>query len=371
MTSSGADSERDRLYLVLGGHIFFQTLSAAVQLGLFPLLSREGPLGPLEIAKSLGIGEKPARVLLLGCTALGLLRKDQDGYRNSPAAENLLIPGVSGNVVSIVLWQHFINYRPMYHFVDSLRQGRNVGLDLLPGEEPTLYGRLAHSPELERVFQDAMEAISAQANATLTAAADLAGVERVVDVGGGNGTNVIALARKYPHLRATVFDSAAVCEIARRNFEAVGLADRLEAVAGDCFKDPLPSADCFLLAHFCTIWSEEKNLALLGRCHEALSPGGRVLIFNMMQHDDGTGPLLAALGSPYFLTLATGEGMLYTWGEYEAWLKEAGFEAVERQALPSDHGLITGVKGRAPGRERKEAVPEKPRRPCSPTRDRS
>ena len=68
------------------------------------------------------------------------------------------------------------------------------------------------------------------------------------------------------------------------------------------------------------------------------------MIFNMMQNDEGTGPLSAAVGSPYFLTLATGEGMLYSWKEYEGLFREAGFLKVKRIVLPRDHGVITGIK---------------------------
>lgn len=168
----------------------------------------------------------------------------------------------------------------------------------------------------------------------------------MVDVGGGDGTNVIELARRWPHVRATVFDWPSVCDIARKNMEASGLADRLDTVAGDCFADPFPKgADCFLFAHFFTIWSEEKDRLLLKKCYDALPSGGKVLIFNMMQRDDETGPLSAAVGSPYFLTLATGEGMLYTWRQYESWMKEAGFKRVKKQRLLRDHGAIIGTKG--------------------------
>ncbi len=73
--------------------------------------------------------------------------------------------------------------------------------------------------------------------------------------------------------------------------------------------------------------------------------GGKVIIFNMMQRDDESGPLSAAVGSPYFLTLATGTGMLYTWHEYETWMRDAGFKNVHRRRLLRDHGLITGTKG--------------------------
>jgi hypothetical protein len=335
----------DRLVLVLGGHIFFQTLSAAVQLDLFSLLAKEGPLTLPALAGRLGLAEKPARILLLGCAALGLLHKEGDAYRNSPPAQQLLNRAAPGNLVPIVEWQHFINYRPMYFFAEALKANRNVGLEVLDGPGQTLYERLTRHPRLEQIFQEAMKAISVQANATLAAEVDLSHVRHLVDVGGGNGTNIIALARKYPGLRASVFDSPTVCEIARRNIAAHGLSDRLDAVPGDCFADPFPAgADCLLFAHFFTIWSEEKDRLLLRRCFEALPPGGTVVLFQMLQNDDGTGPLTAAMGSPYFLTLATGEGMLYTGREYETWMREAGFTAVTTQRLPRDHGAVIGRK---------------------------
>jgi cyclopropane fatty-acyl-phospholipid synthase-like methyltransferase len=335
----------DRLFLVLGGHIYFQTLSAAVRLDLFTLLAQRGELTRAEIAAALGVQEKPIRILLLGCSALGLLRKSGDRYSNGALAGQLLVRNAPGNITAVVEWQHFINYKAMYHFHDAIRENKNVGLKEFDGDEKTLYERLVHHPDLETIFQNAMQAISVQANASLAQYVDFSHVKHLVDVGGGNGSNIITLARKYPSLRATVFDSPSVCQIARENIEQAGLADRLDAVPGNCFTDPFPRGiDCLLFAHFFTIWSEEQNRSLLKKAHDALPPGGSVLIFNMMQSDDETGPLSAALGSPYFLTLATGEGMLYTWREYETWMRDAGFARVSKQALPRDHGVIIGVK---------------------------
>ena len=72
-----------------------------------------------------------------------------------------------GNIVDIVKWQNLINYRAMFRFYDSIRANTNVGLETFDGEGQTLYQRPAHKPELERVFQNAMAAISVQANAML------------------------------------------------------------------------------------------------------------------------------------------------------------------------------------------------------------
>ncbi len=339
------EDELDRFWLVLGGAIFFQTLRAATQLELFTLLSEHPGLTQPQIAERLGLEEKPARILLLGCTALGLLRKQDDTYANAPLAQLFLTRGSRKSLRSVIEWQHHINYKPMHSFLEALKENRNVGLREYKGDEPTLYQRLAHYPELEKIFQDAMADISVQANATFAESVDLSQVRHLVDVGGGNGSNIIALARKHPHLRATVFDSATVCERARANIQAAGLADRLGAVPGNTFVDKFPAGvDALLFAHFFTIWNEEENRQLLKKAFEGLPSGGSVFLFNMMQADTKDGPLTAALGSPYFLTLATGGGMLYTWREYETWMHEVGFVNVQRQVLPRDHGVIRGIK---------------------------
>jgi SAM-dependent methyltransferase len=334
----------ERLYLVFGGHLFFQTLRCAVRLGLFSLLEKEGPLTRREIAARLGIAEQPCRIVILGLTATGLLRKRGDRYSNSHLAKLLLVEESDRKITAYVELQHRVMYRGVYWMLESVREYRNVGIREFPGDEPTLYQRLAHDPEVEQIFQDAMQELSLQANTVLARFVDLASVRHLVDVGGGDGTNIIALARRWPHLRATVFDSPTVCEIARANIAKAGLADRLKAVPGEFFADPFPKdADCLMFAHFFTIWGAAKDRKLLKKCHDSLPSGGKVMIFNMMQHDDETGPLSAAVGSPYFLAVATGLGMLYTWSEYEAWMRETGFN-VERHRLLRDHGLIVGTK---------------------------
>jgi len=330
---------------MFGGHIFFQTLHAAVKLDLFTLLDREPGLILQEIAQRLRIQEQPARILLLGLTSTRILRKRGSQYYNSRLSKELLTKGSPNNLIPYVYLEHHAMFKAMPHFYESLLANKNVGLKEFSGKEPTLYQRLVHNPELEGIFQDAMQALSVQTNATFAKFVDLSNVNHLVDVGGGDGTNVIALARRYPHLRATVFDLPSVCEIARKNIAKHGMSDRLHVMPGNCFSDPLPQdADCFLFSHFFTIWSQEKDKHLLKKCFEALPKGGQVILFNMMQNNDGTGPLTAALGSPYFLTLATGEGMLYTWNEYQTWMKGAGFSKTKKIKLLRDHGAIIGVK---------------------------
>ena len=91
----------ERLYLVFGGHIFFQTLRTAVQLDLFTLLAKEGALTRQEIGKRLGISDQPARIVVLGLTATGLLRKRGRRYSNSHVAGILFVKDSPRKITSV------------------------------------------------------------------------------------------------------------------------------------------------------------------------------------------------------------------------------------------------------------------------------
>lgn len=337
----------ERLVLIAGGHTAFQLLWAGVELGLYDKLSARPGQSLDELAQSLGIVRQPARILLIGLTALGIIKLEKGGYFNTQLTEDRMVRGKPGYAASILGWQAHIVYPGMIDFVASLKENRNVGLERFAGTEPTLYERLAHDKHLEKVFQDSMSGLSRQANQFLPKAMDFGRFKHVVDAGGGDGTNAMAIARAYPGVKASVFDSASVCDHARQNIAQAGMSDRVGTWAGNFFDTPFPpDTDCVVYCHILTIWSMEKNLVLLKRTYDALPEGGAVVIFNMMGGDDDQGPLSTALGSPYFLAIATGEGMLHPWKDYEAALRGAGFRQTARldQGLPIDHGIIVGTK---------------------------
>jgi SAM-dependent methyltransferase len=333
------------LYFVLGGHIHFQTLSAANRLGVFDIIHKHKCVTRKELAALLKIEEQPCRILLLGLTTSKLLKKKGEQYYNSKLTEIYLVSTSPKTLKNVVDWQHFINYRAMPYFYESILQNTNVGLKEFPGEGNTLYERLASHPELENIFQLAMEDISRQANIQLLENLDLKNSQFAVDIGGGAGENITKLVKLNAHLKGGVFDSPTVAAMARLNFKKQGLENRLMAFEGNCFEDPLPSGpDCFILCHFLTIWSLEKNYRLIKKVYDTLPDGGKLAIFNMMQSDNETGPMSASMGSPYFLTLATGEGMLYCWKEYIELIHRAGFKKVDVTKLPMHHGLIVAQK---------------------------
>jgi SAM-dependent methyltransferase len=347
MSNMPLEFDLEHLILIAGGHTAFQLLWAGVELGLYDKLSARPEQTQEELAQSLGVARQPARILLIGLTALGVIKFENNRYRNAQLTEERMVSGKPDNVAPILGWQAHIVYPGMMDFVTSLKENRNAGLERFLGAGSTLYTRLTHDTRLEKIFQDSMSSLSKQANQFLPKAVDFSRFKHVVDVGGGDGTNAMAIARAYPAVKASVFDSASVCNHARENIARAGMSAQVDTWVGDFFNTPFPpDTDCIVYCHILTIWAMDKNRVLLMRAYEALPKGGQVVIFNMMGSDDDCGPLSTALGSPYFLAIATGEGMLHPWKAYEAVLKDIGFTQTLRLAkdLPIDHGVLVGIK---------------------------
>ncbi|NNJ05099.1 methyltransferase domain-containing protein [Streptomyces sp. PKU-MA01144] len=109
---------------------------------------------------------------------------------------------------------------------------------------------------------------------------DWSAVRHVLDVGGGSGGLLEAIALRAPHVRGTLVELAGPAGQARARFADAGLADRLTVSEGD-FRDPLPvTADLVLLSFVLLNWSDEDAPVILRRCVQALEPGGRVLVLD-------------------------------------------------------------------------------------------
>ncbi len=339
----------DKGMMVLFGPIYFQTLNAAVRLDLFTKLRKLGSLTKAEIAKQLDIEIKPASILVTVLVTIGFLKRSHKNgefyYKNTVLADIFLDKNQKTNIADIIGWYHHIVYRPMFWFTESLQQNTNLGLKEIPGTDGNLYQRLTHHPQLEKVFESAMEQLSLTANKMLTEFVDLSTVRHLVDVGGGNATNIIALAKKNPHLKTTVFDSPTVCKLAAENIAKHGMEEYCSTFEGNCFVDNFPrDADCFLFSHFLDIWSEEENALLTRKSYEALPLGGQIIILDNPLWENERGSFAAAASAPYFLGLASGHAHIYTVNDFKKWLRDAGFKKIRHQRLPQEHVAIIGIK---------------------------
>ncbi|XP_021735393.1 trans-resveratrol di-O-methyltransferase-like [Chenopodium quinoa] len=106
------------------------------------------------------------------------------------------------------------------------------------------------------------------------------GIESIVDVGGGTGTMVKAIAEAFPEMNCILFDQPHVVN----NLEQPNETRNLSYVAGDMFK-AIPQANVVLLKWILHNWSDENCIKILEKCKEAIpsrEKGGKLLTIDMV-----------------------------------------------------------------------------------------
>ena len=100
------------------------------------------------------------------------------------------------------------------------------------------------------------------------------------------------------------------------------MADRISFTPGSFFESIPTGCDLYMLSHIIHDWSEGQCLTILGNCHRAMSPSGRLLIIEMVLSEGNAfhpGKMLD------MTMLALTPGQERTELEYRALLERANF----------------------------------------------
>jgi demethylspheroidene O-methyltransferase len=162
----------------------------------------------------------------------------------------------------------------------------------------------------------------------------------LLDVGGGSGAFLAAVAAATPDLRLMLFDLPAVAQQGRERFARLRLEARATAFGGDFAQDPLPSgADLVSLVRVLHDHDDEVVMGLLRSVRAALPAGGRLLVAEPMAGTPGAEPA----GDAYFgiYLLAMGRGRPRRAEELQGMLRAAGF--AQSRLLPTRTPLLTRV----------------------------
>ena len=169
---------------------------------------------------------------------------------------------------------------------------------------------------------------------------DFSKFKTLCDVGGATGQLSIILANRHPHLKCTTFDLPAVEPIAKRTIEAAGLSDRVEAVGGDFFGEPLPRADVITMGMILHDWNLERKKQLVEAAYDALPQGGAYIVIENIIDDARRENAFGLLMSLNML-IEFGDAFDFTGADFAAWCKEAGFREVDVLPLagPTSAGI--------------------------------
>jgi phospholipid N-methyltransferase len=315
----------DSIFQVASGFMASKHLYVANEVGLFEHLA-EGPITLDELSERTGVPRRTIRILADAMVALGLVDRQGDRYQNGPVAATFLSGRTPADLRPFLRFWNRISYPSWMHLEESMRTGQAA------------VGHL--SEELVKVYSEGVEAITAGTAMALATTYDFRQHHRVLDLGGGTGSFLLAVLRNYSHLETTLFEQPDIAAVARPHLVGTPAGEQVKIVEGDFFKDPIPEGhDAVIVANVVHLFSPEHTRALLQRTRERVPVGARLLLVDFWTDPTHTQPTLAALLAGEF-QMFTGEGDVYSEEEVHEWLQQTEWRPLEHKPLAGPASLI-------------------------------
>jgi SAM-dependent methyltransferase len=311
-------------------------LRAGIKLDVFSILEGNA-LTSDDVAQRTGASPRYVEAFLDSCAVLDLLDKRGDTYTNSPQASMFLVKGKKEYVGDHAL--HHTNTWASWGRLDEvIRDGKT----LLPYETgyvdvPTYWTNY--------MMGQHNRAASGQAR-QLVENVDLRSRRKLLDLGGGAASYSIALCGANPQLKAVVLDSKEPLWIAKPLVEEHKLDGQITLLEGDFLETELETDyDVVLISGVFLIKAEEDCRRLLKIAHDALLPGGLVIIQDYLRVDHSPERMkLDTLENLYVMVAFDPSAGDREGEEVASWLNDAGFQGPKMIPLPTQLALITAEK---------------------------
>lgn len=261
-------------------HWQYLAVRAATQVGVFDVLY-ERKCSVEELCSACGIVERPARDVVRFLVASGYLYQAADCYGATEKGRLLAALHPQSVRAACVFWgdEHLDAWQQLAQTLRKGQRFRPIGA----GQD--YFSWLASQPARLEQYHAAMAVYALSDYQALATLLDLSGIESLVDVGGGKGILLEAIARQHPHLTCILFDRPEVVALCKH--------PSIATAAGDFFTNSIPRANAALLCRVLHDWPDAQALQILQAVRAALPKGGRLFVVENLpeQCSEGT-PLL-------------------------------------------------------------------------------
>jgi 3-hydroxy-5-methyl-1-naphthoate 3-O-methyltransferase len=349
-TNTTPTTSPDPIFQILTGFWASKALMAAVELELFTKLSGGKQMTLNELQQTLEVEARPTDVFASALASLGLLLVTKKDYgerlfANSPVSEMFLDKSKASYMGDIISMFDKRLYKAWDKLVESLQTNKPVNAADGGGAE-SIFDQAKSKQAVEEIqkFTHAMHGVSIGPAMQLTKVYDFSKHRRMMDIGGGSGVYAIQVVKANPHMKATVLDLEAVCEVAEQYIKSYNLEDKVKTKPLDFFREDIPKGyDVSFLSLILHDYSEEKGIALLKKINTSLANDGVIVISEWLLNDEKTGPAASALMGLNMI-IETYGGKNYSYAEIADMLKQAGFKRAERRSLAGPADLVVGYK---------------------------
>jgi hypothetical protein len=327
------------LQRLIQGFQVTQCIHVAAKLGIADLL-KDGPRTSEDLAQATGTDASSLYRVLRVLTAVHILTEGESHAFALTPLGAYLQTGVPGSMHDTVLcYCDTPVWRAWGDLLYSAETGK-TGYEHVLGFSLFDYNQ-QHS-EHGTLFDNMMTEWTAAVAPTVAEAYDFSSVGTLVDVGGGHGQMLASILRAYPALQGVLFDQPHVVAGAPPLLENAGVGDRCKVVGGDFFTTVPDDHEAYLLSRVIHDWDDADAISILSRCHDAMRPGGKVLLVERVIISGSAPQVLVLESDVQMLVLARGKER--TDAEYGALLSAAGFEVTRLIAVLPPFYVIEAVR---------------------------
>jgi len=321
-----------------------QVLLSAVALDLFTMIG-DRALTAAELGDALKLHERGRRDFFDALVALKFLERDGNGasarYRNGAETATFLDkskPSYIGGILEMAQAR-------LYPFWSDLKTALLTGQpqnEIKHSGKP-MFEELYAEPERLEQFMRAMTGASRGNFQVFVDTFDFSPFKTCCDIGGATGLLAGMIAEAHPHLSCATFDLPVVAPIATRQLAARGLNGRVQVVAGDFLKHPLPRADLLTMSMILHDWNLDGKKHLIRAAYNALPPGGALAAIEHLIDDERRENAFGLMMSLNML-IEFGDAFDFSAADFEGWCREIGFTRFERLALTPVAGAVIAYK---------------------------
>jgi hypothetical protein len=327
-----------RLWELLEGATNLHLLRAFITLGLADAIASEGSTLP-DLARLLGLNANRLERFLRAAEGIGLCQNVEPGRWILTAAGQL----VRGDTPSAArVWALLMTAPWMQAAWCRLPEAVRGESDSFTGANGfPFWEYLAAHEEAERLFDEAMaQGATERASVAASAIANF-DPRAVVDVGGGDGSLLVAVLESCPNARGVLADRPATLAHADR----ARAHNRIELVESDFLVHVPSGGDVYLLSRILHDHDDSRAARILQTCRAAMSDTSRLLILESVLPPwvdlDRSDQLALATKDLNMLVLVGGQER--TLAEYQVLLRSACFTIESVMHATSDVDIITAI----------------------------
>ena len=174
--------------------------------------------------------------------------------------------------------------------------------------------------EKTREFVNAMSGAQAGNFITFSTLFDFSAYRTMCDIGGAGAHLSAHVVAHNPHMKSISYDLPPVSPIAMENVSKMGVADKVEVVSGDFFKDSIPRADIITMGNILHGMGTKDKKMLIGKAYDALPKGGALVVIENIIDDERRENAFGLMMSLNML-IETVDGYDFTAADFKEWAR--------------------------------------------------